>query len=74
MNDIKIRYFDLLSDYDPFLEVSEHENFTPSQMLYNLIEIRKNNFDYIDKDTFELLKRFDALIEYMKSQGIKPGL
>ncbi len=43
-------------------------------MLYNLIEIKKNNFDYIDKDIMTLYNRFKTLIDIFQALGIKPTL
>lgn len=74
MADIKQLYFELIQDYNPFEDISEHEKLTASQMLYNLIEIKKNNFDYIDLETMKIYNRFTTLIDIFTSLGIKPEL
>jgi hypothetical protein len=72
--DIKQLYFELIQDYDPYEDISEHKKLTVSQMLYNLIEIKKNNFDFIDLETMKIYNRFTTLIDIFTSLGIKPEL
>lgn len=74
MADIKKLYIELMQDYDPFDDIEEHKKYTTSQMLYNLIEIKNNNFDYIDEESFEIYNRFKTLIEIFQSLGVKPSL
>lgn len=74
MADIKQLYFELIQDYNPFEDMNEHKNINLSQMLYNLIEIKKNNFDFIDLDTMKIYNRFTTLIDIFESLGIKPSL
>ena len=74
MYHLKQIYLDLIADYDPFTDISEHTNLTCGQMLYNLIEIKKNNFDFIDLDTMKLYDRFTTLIYLFESLGFKPSL
>lgn len=74
MADIKQLYFELIQDYNPFEDMNEHKNLNLSEMLYNLIEIKKNNFDFIDLDTMKIYNRFTTLIDIFTSLGIKPEL
>lgn len=74
MADIKKLYIELIQDYDPFEDITEHEHLNNNQMLYNLIEIKKNNFNYIDKSTLTIYNRFKTLIDIFQALGIKPTL
>ena len=69
MSDIKQLYIELISDFDPYGDITEHETLTESEMLYNLQEIR-NNFTYIDYDE-TIIKRFNTLIDLFIALGIK---
>jgi hypothetical protein len=74
MADIRKLYFDLIKDYDPFEDISEHENMTESEMLYNLEEIAENN-DIDNCDTIEeemIRDRFYTLIDLFHALGYHP--
>lgn len=74
MADIKKLYIELIHEYDPFDDIEEHKKYNTSQMLYNLIEIKNNNFDYIDEESFKIYNRFKTLIDIFQSLGVKPSL
>lgn len=77
MADIRKLYFDLLNDYDPFHENEEVDyNISESQMLYNLLEIKKNNGieNYDNEQEKKIYYRFISLINVMQLLGIKPSL
>ena len=69
MADIKKLYIDLITDYDPYTDINELLNSSPSEMLYNMIEIQRNNIDSIDDKA--IVNRFNTLIELFKALGIK---
>lgn len=69
MADIKKLYIDLITDYDPYTDINELLNSSPSEMLYNMIEIQRNNIESIDDKS--IVNRFNTLIELFKALGIK---
>lgn len=69
MADIKKLYIDLITDYDPYTDINELLNSSPSEMLYNMIEIQRNNINSIDDKA--IVNRFNTLIELFKALGIK---
>ena len=69
MADIKKLYIDLITDYDPYIDINELLNNSPSEMLYNMIEIQRNNIASIDDKA--IVNRFNTLIEIFKALGIK---
>ncbi len=69
MADIKKLYIDLITDYDPYADINELLNSSPSEMLYNMIEIQRNNIESIDDKA--IINRFNTLIELFKALGIK---
>ncbi len=69
MADIKKLYIDLITDYDPYTDINELLNSSPSEMLYNMIEIQRNNIESIDDKA--IINRFYTLIELFKALGIK---
>jgi hypothetical protein len=69
MADIKKLYIDLITDYDPYTDINELLNSSPSEMLYNMIEIQRNNIESIDDEA--IVNRFNTLIELFKALGIK---
>jgi hypothetical protein len=69
MADIKKLYIDLITDYDPYTDINELLNSSPSEMLYNMIEIQRNNIESIDDKA--IINRFNTLIELFKALGIK---
>ena len=74
MIDIRKLYIDLIQDYDPYSDISEHENLTESEMLYNLIQIKENNgIENIEsEDDQYIYDRFLSLIGLFKAQEISP--
>lgn len=69
---LKAEYQDFLTSYDPytcfeFPEVLDIDD--PAEMLYNLVEIKKNNFPYAD-DNDETLKALDNVIGHFNEVGI----
>ena len=74
MIDIRKLYIDLIQDYDPYSDISEHENLTESEMLYNLIQIKENNgIENIEtEDDQYIYDRFLSLIGLFKAQEITP--
>ena len=70
MVDIRKLYFELIQDFDPYEDLSKHENYTESEMLYNMIEIRENDLESIDD--YILVDRFNTLIDLFKALGINP--
>ena len=68
MPDLKQMYLDLIQEYDPYTDLNEHINLSDQKQLYNLIEIRKNNFDFADNDN--IINKFDSLINLYKTNGI----
>ena len=74
MIDYRQLYIDLIHDYDPFTDISEHENLTDSEMLYNLIEIRDNNEldSFIHEEDVYIFNRFNELISLFEQLGISP--
>lgn len=69
MADIKKMYIDLITDYDPYTDINDLLNSSPSEMLYNMIEIQRNNIESIDDKA--IVNRFNTLIELFKALGIK---
>lgn len=69
MADIKKLYIDLITDYDPYTDINELLNSSPSEMLYNMMEIQRNNIESIDDEA--IVNRFNTLIELFKALGIK---
>lgn len=69
MADIKKLYIDLITDYDPYTDINELLNNSPSEMLYNMMEIQRNNIESIDDKA--IVNRFNTLIELFKALGIK---
>ena len=69
MADIKKLYIDLITDYDPYTDINELLNSSPSEMLYNMMEIQRNNIESIDDEA--MVNRFNTLIELFKALGIK---
>jgi len=69
MADIKKLYIDLITDYDPYTDINELLNSSPSEMLYNMTEIQRNNIESIDDKS--IVNRFNTLIELFKALGIK---
>lgn len=69
MADIKKLYIDLITDYDPYTDINELLNSSPSEMLYNMMEIQRNNIESIDDKA--IVNRFNTLIELFKALGIK---
>lgn len=74
---LKAEYQDFLTSYDPytcfeFPEVLDIDD--PAEMLYNLVEIRKNNFQDVTEDdteeTRQTLKDLDKLIERFNEVGV----
>ena len=74
MIDTRQLYIDLISDYDPFSDISEHENLSESDMLYNLIEMKENNgLENIETEEDQyIFDRFNTLIALFKAQGVSP--
>lgn len=74
MIDSRKLYIDLIQDYDPYSDISEHENLTESEMLYNLIQIKENNgIENIESEDDQYIHdRFLSLIGLFKAQGITP--
>lgn len=74
MIDVRKLYIELISDYEPFEDISEHENLTESEMLYNLIEIKENNgIENIETEEDQYIyDRFLSLIALFKAQGVSP--
>ena len=69
MADIKKMYIDLITDYDPYTDINELLNSSPSEMLYNMMEIQRNNIESINDEA--IVNRFNTLIELFKALGIK---
>lgn len=74
MIDTRKLYIELITDYDPYCDISEHEKLSDSEMLYNLLEIKENNgIENIDTEEEQLIyDRFIALIDLFKAQGVNP--
>lgn len=72
MADIKNLYIEFISSLCPFEDMEEHNNISFSDMLYNLIEIKKD-FNYIDRETMAMYNRLNTLIDIFKSLGVKPS-
>ena len=74
---LKERYIDFINEIDPFWEAYEAPEdvteISPEEMLYNLEEIRENNFPnpYQDEETILLVLHLDALINQFKAAGIR---
>ena len=71
MADIRKLYLELIHDYAPYEDMTEHESMTECEMLYNLIEIRENNdIDIIDNEDDQIIyDRFNTLIDLFKALG-----
>lgn len=74
MIDTRQLYIDLISDYDPYCNISEHENLSESEMLYNLIEMKENNgIENIESEEDQyIFDRFNTLIALFHAQGVSP--
>ena len=72
MADIRKLYFDLIDSIYPYAECYEDidRNMSESEMLYNLIEMKKDMIN--DSDTIEDRNRINTLIELFRALGIKP--
>ena len=72
MIDHRQLYFELIHDYDPYIDIDQ--NISDSEMLYNLIEIRDNNgIENCDNEEEQLIyERFLSLIDLFKTLGINP--
>ena len=75
MNQLKKMYIDFINALDPYWDAyEESKNVTgiePPEMLYNLIEIKK---DWDLSDDIELSKRLDALIYLFKQNNVEPSI
>ncbi len=62
---IRDLYFDLIADYDDYIDLSELKDISNSEMLYNLIEMKKNfNIDDLkDIELLNIFNRINTLIE-----------
>lgn len=72
MEDIRNIYFDLVKNLYPYIECYEDldKSISLNEMLYNLIEISKNNLNPIDDK--EDLNKVLTLIDLFQGLGIKP--
>lgn len=71
MNKLRYRYYRLIESLDPYEDISQHYKLTLNQMLYNLIEIKKDwKFEEGGKENTALKE----LIEAFKIRGYKPAL
>ena len=72
MDELKRNYIEFLNTLDPFrCAYEDAESITeiePADMLYNLIEIKK---DWDLSDDIELSNRLDSLIDEFKKQNVK---
>lgn len=79
MADIKKLYIELIQDYDPYIDIQEHNNISSSAMLYNLLNLQKDftclvDFSDYSKSSIDLLNRCNSLINIFQALGIKPTL
>ena len=71
MDKLRYRYYRLIESLDPYEDIRQHYTLTLNQMLYNLIEIKKDwKFEEDSKENTALKE----LIEAFKIRGYKPAL
>ena len=67
MNELKTRYNEFISEYDPYYQ---DEAETPEEMLYNLLNI-KADFETDINSNPELFEVLEATISQFKAAGIE---
>lgn len=67
---LKQLYIDFINEYDPYYDEPAPESL--EEMLYNLQEIRENDFQdpWIDENTVYLVEFLDNIIGQFKAAGI----
>lgn len=67
MNELKTRYMEFITEYDPYYQ---DEAETPEEMLYNLLNIKADFETDINSDS-ELFEVLVATISQFKAAGIE---
>lgn len=66
MADLKSLYIDLIGSLYPYEEIPETDTLSINEMLYNLIEISKNNFDLSIEENIKDFNRVNTLIDVFR--------